>query len=196
MIQQTFNDIYSDELAEGAIINDRHTGHKNDYLVLHCLIRKYKPKCFCELGTNTGFGTKIIKNALDEEATVFTIDLPPGQASVSKQHPISEGKGDCVGHECDGVEYVQILADTRTFDYTKFPFDGFFVDTDHTYSNVFIETRRILLCEPKIIVWHDVDENEVFNAIVDAMKGQEYDLVRVIDTRIMYATKKENNGAA
>src|SRR5688572_17829731 len=101
MIQQTFNDIYSEELAKGAIINDRHTGHREDYLILHCLLRKYKPKCFCELGTNTGFGTKIIKNALGKDSEVYTIDLPAEKANLTNQHPISEGKGDCVGYECD-----------------------------------------------------------------------------------------------
>lgn len=190
MIQQTFKDIYDEKLAEGAIINDRHTGHKNDYLVLHCLLRKYKPKVFCELGTNTGFGTKIIKNALGQDSDVFTIDLPSRKAGLSKQHPIMEGKGDCVGYECD-LEYFQIFEDTRTFDYSKLHFDGFFVDTDHTYENVFVETTNILVAKPKIVIYHDADVDGVYNAIVDAMYNKPYDLFRIIDTRVAYALRKD-----
>lgn len=189
MIEQLFKDVYDEELAKGAIINDRHTGHKNDYLLLHVLLRKYKPKVFGELGTNTGFGTKIIKNALGEDSEVFTFDLPSDKSSISNQHPIMEGKGDCVGYECD-LEHIQIFADTTKFDYTQYPFDGFFVDTDHTYENVFAETKSILLCKPKIIIYHDADLYEVLSAISDAMIGQPYDLFRITNTRIAYALKQ------
>lgn len=190
MIEQTFIDIYDEELADGAIINDRCGGHKEDYLVLHCLLRKYKPKLFCELGTNTGFGTKIIKNALGDKSDVFTIDLPAHKSGISNQHPIMEGKGDCVGHECD-LEYFQIFEDSRTFDYTKFDFDGFFVDTDHTYQNVFSETKSILKTIPKIIIYHDADVDGVYNAIVDAMYNEPYNAYHVIDTRIAYCLRKQ-----
>ena len=61
------------------------------------------------------------------------------------------------------------------------------MDTDHTYQNVFIETRKITLARPKIIIYHDTDVEEVYAAIVDAMKNQPYELFRVIDTRIAYA---------
>jgi len=189
MTHQTFNDIYSDELAEGAIINDRHTGHKNDYLILHCLLRKYKPKTFFEVGSNTGFGTLIIKNALGYESVVYSLDLPANEAHLSNQSPISEGKGDCVGYECT-LPYYQIFGDSRTYDYSLAPAEGYFVDSDHTYENVFAETTGILKVKPKIIIYHDAELNEVYNAIVDAMKGQPYDLCRVIDTRILYSLKK------
>lgn len=192
MIQQTFNDIYSIELADGAIINDRHTGHMNDYLILHCLLQKYKPKTFFEIGTNTGFGTLIIKNALGYDSVVYSLDLPAIDAHLSNQSPISEGKGDCVGYECK-LPYYQIFGDSRIYDYTLAPAEGYFVDSDHIYENVFFETKAILKVKPKIIIYHDADVNEVYNAIVDAMKDEAYDLFRVVDTRIVYALKKEMN---
>lgn len=189
MIEQLYKDIYDEELAKDAIINDRHTGHKEDYLLLHILLKKYKPKTFFEIGTNTGFGTRIIKNALGWESVVYSIDLPPNDADISKQHPVSEGKGNCVGNECS-LPYYQIFGDSRKYDYTLAPAEGYFCDTDHTYENVYAETKGVLLCKPKIIIYHDVDVQEVYDAIVDAIDGNEYELYRVIDTRIAYALKK------
>lgn len=201
MIQQTFNDIYSDELAAGAIINDRHTGHKEDYLILHCLLRKHKPKTFFEVGTNTGYGTLIIKNALGNGSIVYSLDLPAEQAHLTKQHPISEGKGDCVGCECT-LPYYQLFGDSRTFDYAKEPCEGYFIDGEHKLENVQHETEQIMMkCYPEIVIWHDTDEAEVMNGIIGAFDRNQllleaYQLYRVIGTRVTYALKKENNGTA
>lgn len=197
MIQQTFADIYTDELAAGAIINDRHTGHKEDYLILHCLIGKYKPKSFFEIGTNTGFGTHIICNAMmiahkvqhpSHFPKVCTLDLPDEYSHKSQQHPLIEGKKG-VGYECE-FPFMQLRGDSRTFNYAQYPCEGYFCDAEHTYENVFAETKGMLQADPKIIIYHDADVPEVYQAIVDAMQDQPYDLYRVIDTRIAYALKK------
>jgi hypothetical protein len=189
---ETFKELFDDRLAKDAIINDRHTGHKEDYLIIHCLLKKYHPKTFFEIGTNTGYGTKIIKNALGPASVVYSLDLPSDSYFLSKQHPISEGKGDCVGHECD-LPYEQRYGDSTGFPYFKMPCEGYFIDAEHTYESVFIETTEILKATPKIIIWHDADENVVFNAAVNAMKDKPYDLSRVIDTRILYAIRKPIN---
>lgn len=187
MIEQTFKDIYDEEIAKDAIINDRHTGHKADYLLLHCLLKKYNPKTFLEIGTNTGYGTLIIKNALGNNSMVFSLDLSDDEAYISKQHPISEGKQG-VGYECT-LSYIQLRGDSRIFPYTDFSCEGYFIDSDHTYKNVFAETKGVLRASPKIIIYHDSDQPEVYNAIVDAMQNNPYQLYRVTDTRIAYALR-------
>lgn len=189
MTNQLFEDIYDKELAKDAIINDRHTGHKNDYLVLHILLKKYKPKTFFEIGTNTGFGTLIIKNALGANSTVYSLDLRDEDANKSKQHPLSEGKKG-VGYECT-LPYIQLRGDSRLFDYLIEPCEGYFIDGEHTYDNVYIETSGVVLCKPNIIIWHDADVTEVYSAIVNAMVWGQYDLFKVTDTRIMYALKRQ-----
>src|SRR6185312_6592897 len=100
MIWQTISNIVTPELEKEAIYNDRFEGFHDDYLVLHCLIRKYAPKRIFEFGCNTGFGTKIICNAAGKDSEVFSFDLPTEECHVSLQHPINEGKGDIVGKEC------------------------------------------------------------------------------------------------
>lgn len=198
MTNQLFADVFDAELAKDAIINDRHTGHKEDYLLLHSLIRKYQPVSFFEVGTNTGFGTYIIVNAMSfkrsvlsaDDIVIYSLDLPDTLAHISQQHPISEGKPKGVGYECPW-SYVQLFGDSRRFNFNEHPAEGYFIDAEHTYDNVYIETVKIVLVRPLLIIWHDCDVEEVFQAVQDAMEGEPYELFRVTDTRICYAVKRD-----
>lgn len=187
MIEQHFKDIYTEELAEGAILNEEFEGFKEDYLILHCLLRKHKPKRFLEIGTNMGTGTKIICNAIPD-AKVYSLDLPPEDAHKSLQHPISEGKGSKTGTFCD-LPFEQIFCDSLEFEYENIqPIDGWFIDGEHDYRHPYHETKNAMWYGPKIIIWHDSDIQNVYNAITDAIEA-DYKLYRVIDTRIAYAIK-------
>lgn len=189
MIKQTFKDIYTDELAEGAILNTEYHGFREDYLILHCLLRKYQPKSVWEYGCNMGTGTKIICNAVPK-AKVYSFDLPTELAHVSLQHPISEGKGDSVGHKCD-LPFELIRGDSLTFDLSGYPCDAYYVDGEHDYEHPYRETINLLQHNPKLVIYHDSDIQEVYNAIVDGFKGRDdYELFRVTDTRIAYAVRK------
>lgn len=196
MIYQKFTDIHTDELATGAIINDRMPGFKEDYLLLHCLLRKYNIRTCFEVGTNTGFGTKIIKNALGEiKSVVYSLDLPTDQGNLSKQHPIHHGN--LLGEECD-LEYIQLTGNSKTFPYYAYPAQGYYVDGEHDYDHVLAETKRILTeARPKLVIYHDADMTEVIKGIMDGfrwayvnMLDNTYDLYRVSDTRIAYILKR------
>ncbi len=186
---ETFNDIYSDELAEGAILNDRHPGFKEDYMMLHCLLRKYKIKSCFEIGTHVGWGTMIIKNALGPDSEVYSLDLPNDQAWKSDQHPVVNPNGE-IGSKCT-LPYSQLLGDSRHFDYRSYPVDAYYCDAEHAYQNVFLETTQMILMRPKLIIYHDADSENVYNAVVDSFgDNDEYELVRIVGTRILYAIKK------
>ena len=192
MTDQKFNDIYSEDLAKGAILNELMFGFKEDYLVLHCLLRKYAPKTVFEIGTHIGTGTEIICNAVPR-ATVYSLDLPVSMAEVSKQHP-SE-KGEKVGHTCK-LKYNQLYGNSMDFNYAQHPCEAYFIDGEHTEKNVFHETSEILKLKPKMIIYHDADMLEVYKGIVEAFIMNDricdtrYELYRVTDTRILYALKK------
>ena len=182
-------DIITQELEAGAIYNDEYTGFHADYLVLHCLLKIHKPKSLFEIGTNMGTGTKIICNAIPE-VKVYSLDLPTELAHVSLQHPISEGKGDRVGSNCD-LPFTQLRGNSMSFDFSQQPCEAYFIDGEHTEENVFHETTEVLKNNPKLIVWHDADMQEVYRGILRAFQDNEnYELIRVADTRIMYALKK------
>lgn len=192
MINQLFSDIYNERDTQDAIINDRYTGFKEDYLTLHCLLRKYKPKTLLEIGTNSGFGTKIIKNALGPDSIIYSLDLPDEEADKSLQHPSKESRGG-TGAECD-LPYTQLLGDSLEFDFSKYPCEAYFVDGEHDYEHPYTETMELLVVKPKLVIYHDADMPDVFNAIIDAFartrKIDYYDLFRVTDTRILYALRK------
>jgi hypothetical protein len=187
MINQTFADIYSPDIAFGAIINDEFPGFKEDYLLLHCLMKMYAPKSVFEIGTNMGRGTEIICNALPN-AKVYSLDLPTELAHVSLQHPISEGKGDKVGSLCK-KPFTQLRGDSRAFAFSEYPCEAYFIDGEHTEEAVTIETKQAVKCKAKLIIWHDANMPEVMAGIVAGI-GKGYELYRVEDTRIAYAILK------
>lgn len=188
-----YKKIVTAKLSEGAILNEAYTGFLEDYLVLHCLLRKYKPKRFLEVGTNMGTGTQIIKNALGEKSEVFSLDLPAEMAHISKQHPISEGKGNSTGKNCT-LPFHQLYGDSRYFNYKKiYPIHGWYIDGEHNYDNVHHESKQAFISRAKIIVWHDADMPDVWQAIAHsyAIYKKNYKLYRVKDTRIAYAVKEK-----
>lgn len=212
MITKTYSDLVTPELLTGAIENNEYEGFLQDYHVLHCLIRKYQPLSFFEIGTNMGTGTNIICNAvykgdfkiIDKEKwdnrhkllfginfPVYSLDLPTELAHISLQHPISEGKGDKVGERCK-FPYTQLRGDSLTFDFSQYPCDGYFVDSEHDYEHPYTEITKVLLLKPKIVIAHDSDIPDVWRAINDAIfeNGFPYELYRVTDTRIAYALRK------
>ena len=183
MIQQTLNDVVTPELVQGAIINNEFPGFPDDYRVLHCLIRKYSLASFFEVGTNFGTGTKIIKNAMGV-GIVYSLDLPFGEGDV----PLYAKGKDHTGENCS-LPFVQLRGDSMTFDFSRYPCQGYFIDAGHFYDNVLKETTEILKLKPKLIVWHDADIPEVYKAIHDSFEGNyEYNIFRVVGTRIAYAT--------
>lgn len=186
---KTIEEIVTPELSKGAIINNRHPGFKEDYLVIHSLIRKYKPVSLFEIGTNTGFGTKIIKNAIGE-GKVYSMDLPVEEFRKIQKYP------DRPGIECD-LSYVQLFGDSLTFDFSKCPCEAYFIDGAHDYVHVYHETNEILKLSPRLIIFHDADIPEVFNGMADAFlnlshdnRKLDYDILMIPNTRICFAIKK------
>jgi hypothetical protein len=193
MKKTTFKEVVTPELAEGAILNEEYHGFKEDYLVLHALIKKYKPKTFMEVGTNMGTGTNIICNA-NQGMKVCSLDLPYDMAHVSLQSPVSEGKGMKTGSYCKFL-FEQVWGDSTTHDYSKhYPLEAWYIDGEHNYDNPFKESREAIKSGAKLIIWHDTDMSDVYRAIVDAFDcNNDYTLYRVEDTRISYAIRNSNS---
>lgn len=193
MIEQKYADIVTPELLEGAIENNEFTGFREDYHVLHCLLRKYSPKSFLEIGCNMGRGTKIIKNALGPESDVYSLDLPTELAHISLQHPINEGHGDRVGHLCD-LPFTLLRGDSMEFNFAEYPCEGYYIDGEHTTNAVRHETKEILKLNPNLVIYHDSDMPVVMQGILEGLelskKKSKYELWRVVDTRIAYLVKK------
>lgn len=155
----------------------------DDFLTLHSLLRIVKPVSAFEIGTCTGEGTLIIKNAVGD-SVVYSLELPLEESTYDIQ---------IVGKMCY-LPYVQIIGNSLTLHYSDFyPIDAWFIDGAHNYFHVSYETRQALLSEPSIIIWHDADIQEVFEGIKDGLEEDEnYLLFRVLNTRIAFSVPRSS----
>lgn len=154
----------------------------DDFWILHSVMRMAQPQSVFEIGTCTGEGTLIIKNAIGE-GIVYSLDLPPGESSYDLKQ---------VGEKCF-LPYVQVIGDSLSTSYSDFyPIDAWFIDGAHDYLHVFYETKQALKSNPSLIVWHDADITEVYQAIQDALDNSGYLLFRVDDTRIAFSIPKSS----
>lgn len=187
-------DIITPALSEGALIHDEYDGFREDYLVLHCLLRRFVPESIFEIGTNIGSGINVMATALPE-AKIFSLDLDyETMRQNSKQYPLEADGGDRVGSAVKAhIQYTQLRGDSMSFDYGKYPCEAYFIDGEHDYRHAYHESRQAILQSPKLIIWHDADMTPVHDGIKDAFdmpRGERYELFRVSDTRIAYAVKK------
>lgn len=177
-IEKQYVDVFHIFTKQEPIINNEFKGFKEDYLVLHSLLNDYNPKSIFEIGTNMGTGTKIMKNAVPN-ADVYSLDLPEG---------LSDNVN--VGSNCN-LSFTQFREDSMTFDYSKVPCEAYFIDGYHDYEHVLHETTEVIKCKPKLIVWHDANIEEVSLAILHSFKySVDYNLYRVLNTRIAYAIRR------
>lgn len=184
MKKRSYSEIVTPELLDGAIENNEYHGFREDYHVIHCLLREFSPKSVLEIGTNMGRGTEIICNAVPD-AKVYSLDLPTELAHISLQHPINEGKGDRVGHLCS-LPFTQLRGDSMKFDFSEYPCDAYYIDGEHDYEHVYHETTEVLKNNPQVVIYHDTDIDCVMQGIKDAIKGTKYQITRVPETRISY----------
>ena len=186
-IETPYEAIVTPELSAGAILNEGFPGFREDYLLLHCLMRREQPKRVMEIGTNIGNGTKIIKNAVPD-AEVFSLDLPPDQ--VHKSLIRAGDGGSRVGSACRGLDYTQLHGNSLTFDFTPYaPLDAWFIDGDHVYENVLLESKQAEATGAHLIVWHDCDIKGVWRGVTEVMQDSGFTLHRVSTTRIGFALR-------
>jgi hypothetical protein len=184
--------------SKNAIIRKDFPGFQEDYLVIHCLIKKYKPERFMEIGTSTGLGTNVICNAMEinrywfNKKKVFSIDVPPNTDPDVIYPEKEDGHPKIAGALCK-YPYTQLFGNSQEFKFSKYyPLDGWFIDGKHSYQYCINDTKAALLSNPKIIIWHDVQIDGVKSAIVESIKNNlEYNLFLVKDTRIAYSIRDD-----
>jgi hypothetical protein len=189
MVNVTAEDVYFE--IEDALIHDAYIGFKEDYLCLHSLLRKFNPTTILEIGTCIGSGVNVMAKACPS-ATIMSLDLDyDTMKQNSKQYPIGEDGEDRVG-SATRVPYVQIRGDSMKLNYSSlYPIEAWFIDGEHDYEHAHHESKQAILSGAKLIVWHDSDIDVVLKGILDAFKdNNDYDLFRVVDTRIAYAVRK------
>src|SRR3990167_8921347 len=136
-----FKDVVKNPYALNAPVRDDFPGFKEDYLVLYCLIKKYSPQTFFEIGTSSGNGTKIICKAMGfrlffnkkNKKKIFSIDVPPGTNSKEIYPDAEDGHPKSTGIDCK-LPFTQVFGNSLDFDFSPYyPIEGWFIDGKHNY---------------------------------------------------------------
>jgi len=188
MIEIKSTDVYFE--TEDALIHDVFPGFKEDYLVIHSLLRRHNPKTILEIGTNVGSGINVMAKACPL-ANIYSLDLDYETMKLnSKQYPIGKDGEDRVGSEAK-VPYTQLRGDSFSYEYSDLPYmEAWYIDGEHDFKHSYMESLNAIIQKAKLIIWHDSDMVEVWRGITEAVStSNDYMLFRVIDTRIAYAVK-------
>ncbi|NBP57925.1 hypothetical protein EBU71_15570 [bacterium] len=173
-----YNQIVSSEKMAGAFINNEFIGFPEDYSVIHCLLKEWNPKNIFEIGTNAGNGCRVMRAACPN-SRIYSLDIRE-DAGILCPPDIHKVKGNSLSYNYS----------------IHYPIDCWFIDGEHLYHNVFIETQKALESEPNYIIYHDADIPEIYKGIVDSFidckKTDVYDLYQVINPPFIYSSSGEN----
>jgi predicted O-methyltransferase YrrM len=173
-----YNEIVSTEKMRDAFINHEFIGFVEDYSIIHCLLKEWKPNTIFEIGTNVGNGCMVIRAACPT-SRIITLDIREE-----------------AGNLCPS-DVIKVTGNSLSYDYNKhYPIDCWFIDGEHTYHNVYTETSKALMSSPKYIIYHDVDIEEIYRGIEDSFKDNnmthEYEIYHVINPPFVYSSSGKN----
>lgn len=164
------------------------------YLEMMCILgltKKYvtNGKNFLEIGTFDGNLTRNISINLDSNSKIITIDLPedsdPKNLLDSDDSLIEMDRRKKKKHL--GLSNVeQVYGDSTKIDFSRFDFNGAFIDGGHDFETVRLDTINILknINKPGFIAWHDyameTDVEEVISSLY-----YDYDICYVEGTNMV-----------
>jgi hypothetical protein len=196
-----FADIVKPPYSSGAVERTDFPGFREDYLVLHALIRRYRPRRLAEVGTSYGSGTNVICRAMNvrrgvrlfrrrRTERVLSIDVLPGTDPAVIYPDGEDGHPKRAGQNCR-YPYTQLFGDSTTYDFEPFyPIDAWFIDGKHSFEYVAKDTQQALRADPKLIIWHDMQIDGVASAVADVMSLRPYDVRLVRGTRVAFAVRR------
>jgi predicted O-methyltransferase YrrM len=148
---------------------------EQEIFLICTLIKFFKCKNVLEIGTFNGLTTLQMALNSDNDAKIFTIDLPEGEIHNTKydlldwEKDLVTGEGFSVGeffknHRVSN-KIIQIFGDTAKIDFSPYYnlMDFVFIDGAHHYDYIKSDTENILKCVKNgaIIVWHDFSYSDV-----------------------------------
>lgn len=142
-----------------------------ELVALTSIVNQLEPSIAMEFGTFNGRTT--LNLALNTEATLYTVDLPP-EKTISTKLPLADGVHDpnnelgfvglkdklFNGYKHGSISRIQqIWSDTAQIDVDKFrdKIDFLFIDASHSYENCLNDSRTAheIVKDGGVIAWHD-----------------------------------------
>lgn len=143
-----------------------------DYLLLKALVLKFDIKTYLEIGSWSGESLSCVSALV---SNCYSISLPDEKVEGTfRSHWGKNNFSKYFSKNLPNVTYFN--EDSKLFNYNKIEnkIDLVFIDGDHTYQGIYIDTKRIfevIDCENTIVVWHDfkVKRDEAISTTVDAV---------------------------
>lgn len=172
------------------------------------LVRSVKPKTVIEFGVNTGRTAKAILREVEGIEKYVGIDVLPGYITEKqvqrREVPLTAGQ---MVREDQRVELIVTATGSHGLKSTDLPkADAVFIDGDHSYNGVQIDTNlaRGIVRKGGIIIWHDYNEvkDKRGNYVVDVAQflheqvASGHDIKHVEGTWIAYEIVGDNSDRA
>ncbi len=160
---------------------------EQEIFLICTLVKFFKCKNILEIGTFNGLTTLQLALNTDNDATLFTIDLPDSEIQKTRydlldwEKPLVKKQGFSIGeyfkNHLVSYKITQILGDSAKIDFSPYynSIDFAFIDGSHSYDYVKSDTENVLKCMKNgaIIVWHDFyyyDDTSVGKYLKDMSK--------------------------
>jgi len=174
-----------------------------ELVVIAKLVLQQKPKHALEIGTFDGRTTLNIAANCEEQAIVYTLDLPREEI-LNTEFPIEPRDNQFIDKEKSGTRFagttyekkiVQLYGDSARFDFSPYwgKLDFIFIDGSHSYPYVLNDSKMAFKCLRNgqgLIVWHDYNEEQGVTQALDELYTQtaEFKRLRHIEgTSLAYA---------
>ena len=143
--------------------------------ILGVLVAYFKPKKIFDIGTYNGFTTLHFAYNTDDDAVIYTLDLPPDFIASTKEKMAKYAYDDLMAvdlstrninkrmykNDPQGAKIRELFGDSMAFDFTPFhgKMDLIFIDGNHSYPYVRSDTENAfkMLAKGGVIIWHDFD---------------------------------------
>lgn len=156
-----------------------------EIVVIVKLVLQQKPKQALEIGTFDGRTTLNIAANCEEQAIVYTLDLPREEI-LNTKFPIEPRDKQFIDKEKSGTRFtgtayekkiVQLYGDSARFDFSPYfgKLDFIFIDGAHSYSYVLNDSRvalKLLRNSRGMIVWHDYNDAEGVTRVLNEFYTQ------------------------
>lgn len=160
-----------------------------DYAFLRVLALKYHLENYLEIGTYIGESINIMTDVCKN---CYSITAPKGAPYHMAGWCKRFNRVDYSGKLVYAPNITSFYDNSQLFDYTKIKerIDLYFIDGDHSYDGVKIDTQRVFehKKEDAFVVWHDFKAERDFNdsvvmAVYDAL-GEEFKNVYVTNNNM------------